>query len=678
MSRRTREGQRLAEDVAVVINRTGGKSMVSRAEARRIKAEQEQEERERRASSMRVLLFRQYAPWLAAFGVLIVGGVEWLLRWRIGVPTALSFATLVGLALGFTALLIGRSSKRWRGRVHLAAGIASAWLLWTAAAGPSWRAVLVLVLGTVLSSSSWWKANRPPHPTAPSPVAVPVPEEPTIPELWAANLGGHTRVLQGSKLSSYAEDAKDGCESYCINLVPGKQTITSTLSLLELIAGGLLTPVERVILEPDPDRSPIHVKLTIVEHSPIEDTVAYRGARIVGDHQHLIELGPYGDGDGYAAWRMWAPGEKPMTGSWLSGLVIGGTGSGKSRLVELLAAGYMASGYAIPWFNDPQGGASSPALQEYADWYTSSAGTGKMIAALERAAEARERENSAMKWSRFDPSPERPGLVAFFDEGHVAIAKYMDRLEGLARKTQKVGIAIIVLTHGASLESLGKDILRASLMANVVVMKTGSNQTKNLLPGLPVDPETLPKIPGFGYSVGTNGARTAPFRSEYQETPELWFEQYAKLVPPMDLLTAKALGEDYQLRREVAVEEQEQNRQWVEQMRNGEAPILLDAETEEEPVQDEQPMEGRAFHVVQFPTSPAARPQDRPQDKPSWQRIIALVGQGVTRTKEIQEAVGLSPSQTAAVLKQLLEDKHLEQPTRGVYAIAGSASPPER
>jgi hypothetical protein len=677
MSRRTREGQRLAEDMAVAINRrAGGKSMVSRAEAKRIRDEDERERMERRASSMRVLLFRQYAPLLAAVGVLVLGAIGWLLRWRIGSPTALSFAALTGLALGFTALLIGRTAKRWRGRVHFAAGVAAAWLLWTSAAGPSWMAVLVLALGTWASSSLWWKVHRPPHPTAPSPVAVPVRDELTVFELWSANLGGQGCILAGSKLSSYDEKPKDGCEAYCINLRAGKQSITSTLSQLELIAGGLETPVERLLLEPDPDRNPNHVKLTIVEHSPIEETIPYAGARIAGDHQHLIEVGPYGDGDGYARWRMWQPGEQPMTGSWLSGLIIAGTGIGKSRLAELLAAGYMKSGSALAWFNDPQGGASSPALQQYADWYTSSEGTAKMLTALELIAAAREKENSARGWTRFDPTPARPGIIVFLDEGHVTITKYGNRLEALARKTQKVGIGFIVLTQGASLESLGKDILRASLMANLIVMKTGSNQTKNLLPGLPVDPETLPKIPGFGYSVGTDGSRTAPFRAEHLEDPGRFFAQYP--MPKLDPLSANAAGDLYGMRREEAAAEQEANRQWVEQMSSGEIQPTLDAEVEDEPVQDEEPAEGRAFHVVQFPSSPAARPQDRPQDKPSRQRIIALVGQGVTRTAEIQAAVGLSPSQTAAVLKQLLKDGHLEQPTRGVYAIAGSASPPER
>ena len=57
---------------------------------------------------------------------------------------------------------------------------------------------------------------------------------------------------------------------------------------------------------------------------------------------------------------------------------------------------------------------------------------------------------------------------------------------------------------------------------------------------------------------------------------------------------------------------------------------------------------------------------------------MIAVGVGINRTADIIEQTGLSKSQTAAVLKDLVEKRHLEQPTRGVYAIAGSASTPER
>lgn len=667
MDRRTREGQRLANDLAEVIAARDVKPRRSALGQDRY----ERERAERRASSMRVLLRAQWMPWLAGLIVFTVGAVTWLLRWLGDQRLASMTAAGCVVVVAWIAWMAGRRTKKWRAHLYRAGAAAAAFLLYAATTGPSWEAPLVLVVGLIVSSSSWWKANRPGHPKAPSRPAEPSqPAVASIPALWAKHLGGQGAVLAGSTLTD-RDDSKENCESYTVNLVPGKQTITGTIAQLALIAGGLHTPIRNIVLEPHEDQNPNHLKLTIVRVSPIDQTLKYGGARIVGAQRNLIEVGPYGDGDGWAGWRMWQPGEQPMTGSWLSGLIIAGTGIGKSRLMELLAAGYMASRSSVVWFVDPQGGASSPALQEYADWYVSSDGVGKMLGALEQIAAAREKENSVMGYKRFDPSPERPGIIVFLDEGHVTIKKYGNRLEDLARKTQKVGIGFVVLTQGASLESLGQDILRASLMANLIVMKTGSNQTKNLLPGLTVDPETLPKIPGFGYTIGTDGSRTAPFRSEYLAEPEEWFARYG--MPRLDALSANAAGDVYQLRREAAAEEQEANRRWVEELRAGVAQPELDG-----PDLDDwgpaEPTRGGAFQVAQFPSAPVVRPQD----VPSWQRVLAAVGRGVTRTEEIQREVGLSKSQTAAVLKKLLEDEHLVQPTRGVYALATAGAPPVR
>jgi len=675
MSRRaTREGQRLAEDVAAVIaaRETGSRRPLTRREAQQIKEDDRRHREERRATSMRVLLRRQYMPWIAGLGLLGVGGVEWQLRWLSPDPLLpITVATLTGLCVAWVAWMMGRRQQKWRGELARAAIGAAVWLLFAATKGPSWTAVLLCALLVVVSSSSWWKANRPAHPTGPASVPVPSRQVESAQLLWEQYIGRKgSKTLPGSLLSGQ-DTSKPNCEVWTIDLVPGEQSYATAVGHLGLIAGGLHTPIKNLVLEPHEDENPNHVKLTIVKNSPIEKTLPYRGARNVGEHRHVIEVGPYGDGDGYAPWRMWQPGEQPMTGSWLSGLVVAGTGIGKSRLMELLAAGYMSTGSAVVWFIDPQGGASSPALQEYADWYVSSEGAGRMIGALEAIAEAREAEMGVEGWSRFDPTPERPGIVVFLDECHVTIGKYGARLEALARKTQKVGIAFVGLTQGASLESLGKDTLRACLLSNLIVMRTNSNQTKNLIPGLTMDPEMLPKIKGFGYSIGTDdGARTAPFRAEYVEKPKEWFARYP--MPKLDAMSANATGDVYQMRSADAAKEIEAKRGWVEQLRAGLQPTPAEP-TEDEQVQDE-PQQGGAFQVAKFPTAPVARPQD----KPPWQRIIALVAQGVTRTDEILKASPVGKSQTHALLRKLLEEQHLEQPTKGVYAIAGSASLPER
>lgn len=664
-----KDSDRLLNDLARKLAPVESRRPLTRAEARKIREDAIAARKERRQSGALYLLRHQFAPWLIGAGVFAVGAITWLMQWLSPDPF-LPALTVLGVAVVavWVAFMVGRRHQKWRGTAYRAAIVASVWLVYAAHDGPSWETVLVWMVGVIVSSSSWWKAHRPGYPKAPV-VEVPEEKHQTVLALWEAYIGGQGCILAGSVLSGQ-DTSRPNCESYCVGLVPAKQTFSDVISHLSRIAGGLHTPAERLVIEPHPDRNPNHVKLTVVRHSPIEKTLTYSGARLAGDRRHLIDVGPYGDGDGWAQWRRWQPGEKPMTGSWLSGLIIAGTGIGKSRLMELLAAGYMAAGDSVVWFVDPQGGASSPALQQYADWYVSSEGAGRMIAALEDIATAREKENSVAGWTRFDPSPTRPGIVVFLDECHVTIARYAAKLEALARKTQKVGISFVGLTQGASLESLGKDMLRASMMANLIVMKTGSNLTKNLLAGLPVDPEQLPKIPGYLYTIGTDGARTAPGRAEYLDNPERWFARYP--MPKLDALSANAAGDVYQLRTEAAEQEQEANRKYVEQLRAGIVQPTLDAPDDED-VQDER-AQGGAFQVAAFPSSPAGRPQDRS----GRDRVLVAVAQGITRTKEIGDAVGLKSSQLHDVLKELLESRELEQPTRGVYAIAGSASPPER
>jgi hypothetical protein len=670
-----KEVERLKEDLAAVLasdrRPTRLERQLTRREAEQIAAEAAARRKQMRENGMRARLAAHHLPWRIAVGVAIAAGVEWLVRWLFDPLTAVMVAGSAALMLGWGGWMAGRRVMKWRRQIHVAAAAAAVWLVWAAVTGPSWAAAFWWVLGTVACSTRWWKAHRIPHPLAPSRDRVPVPVlDESVPALWDRNLGDQSGRLPGSYLSKEDTSVPKRVR-YLINLRAGKQTPSKVLGELEYIAGGLHVPIERVVLEPDPERDPNRVQLTIVEVSPIEQTMNYAGARIAGERRNLIDIGPYGDGDGFAQWRRWTPGEKPMTGSWLSGFIVGGTGIGKSRLMELLAAGYMAAADSVVWFIDPQGGASSPALKEWADWSVDDEGATTMLFALERIAKAREREMTAMKWSRFDPSPERPGIIVFIDECHDIFKKNAKRWAALARKTQKVGIAFVGLTQDASLSSFQEEALRAALLTNAIIMRTESKTQGQLIPGIEVNPLTLPDIPGFGYVLKRSASgRTAPFRSEYLAAPEAWFERYP--MPKLDTLSAAAAGDVYQLRAEDAAAKEEETLRWVEGLRNGEVVVEDDEPDLDDEGDDEQ---GGAFQPPVFPASPF---EPRPQDKPADQRILVAVAQGITRTRDIQEAVGLGKSQTAALLRKLVDEQHLEQPTVGVYAIAGSASPPER
>ena len=641
--------------VVVVDNPRLASRHLPKDEAKRIRDQAIAERETRRKGRTLYRLKRHLAPWYAALTLAAAAGLGWLVKLvdqAAGLWTAVGFACTVG----FVGWLWAQRTKRWRTRLYAATIFAIGWLLVAAQTGPSRWLFITLAGGTILLGLRWWKTIRIPHPLAP---ATPEPERKAGPfeQLWNDHIADQSGVLPKSYLSD-KDTSRDNAARYTVNLRPGKQTITQLLGSLERVAGGLMVPVKRVVLEPHPNESPNQGLLTVVKTSPIDETVAYQGARITGEGRHLLDLGPFGDGDGYAQWRMWQPGEKPMTGSWLSGFIVGGTGIGKSRLMELLAAGYMASGYSVVWFADPQGGASSPGLQQYADWYVDSDGVPTMLAALERIAYWRERENSDKKWTRFDPSPERPGIVVFLDECQVTFKKYGARWADLARKTQKVGISFVGLTQYASLENLGgQEPLRSSLLANAIVMKTNSKTNGQLIAGLDFDSEQLPKIPGFGYIIRVDASgRTAPFRSEYLAEPEEWFARYP--MPPLDQLSVNAAGDPYKLRRETAVEQQLANRRELEQMRGGSQPPL--------PTVVDEPAE-----VVAFPPAPTlAQPELK---RAGREAILEALLEGPRTPKVLREATGLSEPRVGQLLKALTEDGTAIKLGHGLYDLSDDA-----
>jgi hypothetical protein len=613
---------------------------------------------------------RQLAPWWTFAGLHVAAGIVWLVRWTVDRQTAHTVAMAAGMAsLLAAAILARRAPGMWRSRLYVAGVFTLAWLQYAAYKGPSWWAPLTLFVAVLLLSARWWQAKRIPAPkgaAVPS-VAAGRDSGPTE-QLWDRNIAAKNRSLPDSYLSD-KDTSTPNRERHAVHLVPGVQTFTGALAKLELIAGGLDRLIEQVILEPNPNRRANQLLLTIVEKSPVEETIAYRGARLVGSRRNAIEIGPYGDGDGYAQWRTWAPGERPMTGSWLSGFIVAGTGMGKSRLEELLATGYMATGYSVVWFIDPQNGASSPALREHCDWFVNREGAQKMLSVLEEITHAREIENSVENWSRFDPSPERPGIVVPIDECHEVFSTNPDRWARLARKAQKVGISLIGMTQYADLTAFGgKEALRASMLANTIVMKTNSRTNSTLIPGITVDPEALPKIPGFGYTIGAEGGRTAPFRAEYLVDPDHWLSQYK--MPELDPLSATAAGDIYRLRHETAAELTEQQRRHVEALRAGTVrPANAATDTEDEPLTDESGDGPQApvLHLVPPATTPPPSAGKEPTE--SAGRLLEVLADGPASPKKLRETLGLKETRVRHLLDELMVKELIRRTGRGMYEL---------
>ncbi|WP_020393447.1 hypothetical protein [Kribbella catacumbae] len=660
------------KSVTLVLSEQDALNVAAQAKAARV---------ERRQGRTIYRLRRQAAPWYYALAVFAFAEVLWLVSALSTTSAAVWTAALAAIPLGIVGWTIGRNAGAWRRRVWASNSAANAWLIWAASMDPASLdshslALLVLMLVTMGLAAGWWKANRIPHPLAPS---APEPEEAKqfkgpLHQRWTRFVASSRGPLPESYLTQ--PDISNGKQRYTIQLVPGQQTQTLALSSLDRISSGLNVPIKNLVLEPHPNELPTQMRITYVEKSPIDKVVLYDGPKV---DEGVIQIGPYGDGEGCAGWRYWTRGEVPMGGSWWGGAIIAGMGSGKSRLMELLAVGTVATGHAVAWFIDPQGGASSPALAKAADWYVDLDGAEKMLTALESICEWRSKEMAANGWIGVDPSPERPGITVFIDEAHEVFAENTDRWTKLARKARKVGIALVILSQYPGLSTFGgSEPLRAAVMAgNVVAMRTESRQNGQLLVGLDVDPLTLPAIPGFGYTVrrGNEFGRTAPFRAEYVKVPAEWLARYPS--PELDPVSANAGAANYINRRSDMDSAMALVRAQVEAMKNGDlsaASGLVGAIATATKVATGKP----SANPLQLPPPPvltlvkpaAAAPRPAPPEPANGREaLLAILANGETKTKDLIEGARLSETRFRQLIGELTTAKLVEKVGRGVYRL---------
>jgi len=379
------------------------------------------------------------------------------------------------------------------------------------------------------------------------------------------------------------------------------------------------------------------------------------------DYRGDIALGPYADGAGDALYHLYASG-----GMW-SGVLIGGTGIGKSRIIESLAIGAMASGRTVVWFIDPQGGASSPALAEHADWYVDESGAVDMLLAAQRIGAARAQENTYEGWIGFTPSPARPGLLIVVDECHkIFTPEIAKRWDGVAREFRKVGIALLAASQSPGLDTFGGiDSLRSSIMAgNTIAMRTVSNTAGQIMAGLQVDPKTLPNIKGYGWFQDTDpSGRSAPFRNRLAVDPGAWMAAQPEVR--LDTLAATAAGEVYQRRAEIASANRDNLRAFVEAMRAGlpaAAPF---------PSSTAEPTERPNLRVVTDLDLDLPEPlRPAPDGLSEAERAVcSALADGAESPKDLAEATSYTERHVNNLLRPLIDRGIAVKIGRGRYAL---------
>jgi len=437
-------------------------------------------------------------------------------------------------------------------------GLAVVWLVVCAALGDTRMDWVGIVVWAGLAGF-WWRHHADRSGAAVTDLVVDLSNC----ELWNANIRDRGGQMKGAELSRPAPFEHG--DSHTVQLVPGVQHLGTAQAALPLISSGLRRPIDQLVIEQHPNHEdPTVLRLQVVTRSPIKQTVWFDHPR---HEDGQILLGPYADGCGEATWRLYT--EDSMWG----GFVLGGIGSGKTKLIELIALSAIARGDTYVIYIDGQSGASSPVLFNHPDiWSAGPDGSMRVLAALERISRWRNKENRVMGLSGFTPSPERPGILTIIDECHRIFGQAASRWADLATEDRKLGKAYLAADQHAGLKEVfgTEDRLRSALLAgNGAALRTTSRVAGHMIPGLDLDPFDLPVIPGYGYLVAPegSGARTAPFRGrripgsrEKAKDPSLpvpsveeWFERLTMVE--LDGPAARAAGPDFTERHERAAAE---------------------------------------------------------------------------------------------------------------------------
>jgi len=619
---------------------------------------------------------------------------------------AVLFACAKGVRLRVSAVAT-ECGRAWLAAIALGA---AAWIAYAGIVGVSVDNVTALLLLAYGMAGRWWAMHRIPNPSIRPAPPEPVRAAPTAESVdevrrrWAATIGCKGGRLAGSQLIS--REVIPAGKRFRVALLPGKQTIDDVRGAIGLIASGLRCEVTDLFAEPVAGDASL-VDLSVLDDSPIKQNIVMSAldTTVPG----AIALGPWGDGTGNAKWRVYEQ------NSIFGGVITGRSGSGKSTLLGVITVGLKARGDTVVWHIDGQDGASLPGLFDEFDWAVGRRHALEMLRVADEEVEWRSKQNFFHKWKGFDPVEQgRKGLVIIIDEcqdvfGTDPFAEIVQIANRISRKGRKCGVAIIAATQYAEKASFGgSNSLRSGLMqGNAVTLRTTRRNEKNFFPpSFTGDPVSIPvQNKGQGYLIDVSGGdKHAPFKSmcfaddldnaaagaEY--SLDWWLAHCPDTVldAVADAVAAETGGALYTGRRDAGartegaldagtaamIAELEQGirtgfktalAKRAKSGKEGAAPRL-------------RPLDGlpRPKLIVLAPHLPATGAEPEPaaaatvEVGESAKRILAELGSGPKRPKELVDALGLSRARVHELLGELQTAGHIHQPTYARYALTGN------
>lgn len=553
----------------------------------------------------------------------------------------------------------------------------------------------------IASSARYWRDHEPSYPPkggqeaqeAASVVAAQERED-TVPgeaqdiiDDWNTFIRDGT-VLTGAELE-FRESFKHGYV-FTVQLKRGKQKTRDLKARVEDIAAALNRDFDTLMVDPVPGE-PLRPQLTVITSRP-DNT--YRGPVVAREGSDVyIELGPYQDGRGIARYKILsdqlteeelARGGTPH-GSAIGGFILGDKGSGKSRLMEIIALGAKALGVQV-WYLDPQGGASSPLLRDHASWSLMGldspdgrafGNVEDLLEALEGVVAVRQDENALNGWSGFQHSKERPMILVVIDECHIPFEEYGGRFGEIDRIARKVGIAFLGASQAPTQDVFGGSITLRNGMAgsNGFVLKYNGSNPALAFGGLDqVVAQGCQKLPanrGLGYALHS-GRPHAVFQSWYTPDLEPFFQEVDDVA--LDQLAAIGAGEAYARRHEVAQQNLEAVRKRLEGYLQG---TLKPSKVTNSSACDSGSGSSLGGNIYLFPgTKPQTPPQSaepEPEPEPELtdrqRTILEMLTNAQLTAKQLAGELGVTPRTVSNDLRVLREHQLVRctNETAGIY-----------
>lgn len=649
-------------------------------------------------------LWRPTVPLIASTGVLLIAAVGW-----ISPADGIGGQAVNGTILASVAVL-GTVVARWQTRrngrpvwcpkrANVATGVGALWVVLAVTTGPSWPILFLLALAMLLLGTGFWRDVRiPDYEGQGKPVAPPVDMEHELPaftprpdeedvaldddedsveqvasklrEAWQRDVqakGGH---VPGASLTE--EEQGDTWVKWTVVLPEGgKSTFTHLESKLENIVASFDMPDHQVQLERHPNNRNRYAVLTVITKDVLAEPVEVTTPQWFWDGENgWIEFGLYQDQVGQPAYQVYSK------NSMHDMVLLGAKGYGKSALMNYLVYSAMSSGLTTVFYLDGTNGDSSPLLQAYADW----APTGEdaeevLLSGLENAMRERGLYMQRWKLAGITPSPDMPGIMVVIDECHnVLSGPNAERWGKVIRHSRKYAICLLAATQDSGGEAFGGAGNRDLLADVTQVALRGSGTDRGM--GMDLSTEDLPMQPGWGRMRAKN-ARNVPFRTFYFDE-----EKAAELMAQLpgvelDKRTARAFGEKYERRREIAAAYEEELRRYVD----GD-----DADMPEElhsPIKDQadefaelesqlgdlynllEQVEAGTVDGVELPNDGAGGDSGLSQ---SAELVLTSVQTGATARREMEERTGYSGSQVDRALKELITAGRVTKDGYGKYA----------